>query len=1131
MNLRFHLVALSVCITAFLPIRAQRSYADHSILASGNWYKVGVTRTGIYKLDLPLLQQLGISGTIPSAQLRLFGRRERMLPEPCAAPVTDDLVEMAIEVADGGDGVINGQDYILFYAQGADRWVADTLSRRFRYEKNLYGDTAFVFLTIQGNGKRILPAGTVSSQGTPVNTYQFRYHHELDSVNLLSSGKSWLGEPFNMATLSSRIFQVGIPEPGPGTEAIMVSKVAARSVGTTSSFLVRESGSDILAHTIPSVSSSNLDLIAREDNREVRFPAKPSISLEYRFQSANGSALGWLDQFDIYAQSGLALPASGQLPFSSWEAYGKNGPIDYIFGSLPNGARVWGVKDPLQPVDLPRSGADRFQAGEGGLGEYIAFSSQYFQPVPMGKVGNQDIHGEAIPEMIIVTVPQLELEARRLADWHQSRDGISSLVVTTSQVFNEFSGGIADPTAIRDMVKMFYDRAMGSQAREPRYLLLFGDASFDYKNRISSNTNLVPSYQSSISLDPLSTYTSDDYYGFLDDEDDINNALHLPMLEISIGRVPAASETQARAFVDKVIAYYAPSNRGSWRNQLSFIADDEDQNLHLRDAEEISKAANQANPMFGLQKIYLDAYDQESNASGSRYPAVNQAVSETMQEGTLIWNYSGHGGFRRLAEEVVLDKEIVDSWQQNGKLPLFITATCDFAPYDNPAIESLGEYLLLKPGAGGIALMTTTRLVFAFSNRIMNRNYLATALQPLPDGRFRSLGEATRDAKNLTYQNSGDLFNNRKFTLLGDPALTLSFPEHRVATLKINGRSIDSGADTIRALQKVTVDGVVTDKSGNPLTGFNGFVFPLVLDKPYDRQTRANDPGSLKENFKVQDRILFKGRATVQNGRFSFSFVVPKDINYEAGEARISYYATDSLSDASGVFAGLPIAGSVPPPPDREGPQIKAWLNDLQFRDGDLTNKQPILLLSLADTSGINVLGTGIGHDITATLEDGRVFTLNRFFEAETDTYQSGKVQFVLPELPEGKHRLRIKAWDVLNNSSEVVITFRVEQKAGFVLEKVYNYPNPTNAGTRFVFVHNQNGSPLRVQVNIYGINGQKVKTINGTIIASGNRSFIDYDGRNDRGFPLSPGIYVYQVVLQRPDGKQEWKAGKLVKH
>ena len=662
--------------------------------------------------------------------------------------------------------------------------------------------------------------------------------------------------------------------------------------------------------------------------------------------------------------------------------------------------------------------------------------------------------------------------------------------------------------------------------------MFFGDASFDYKDRIRNNTNYVPAWENNISLDPLATYASDDFFGFLDNNEDINSTLLINYLDVGIGRVPAGNIEEAKNFVDKLIAYHAPVAFGPWRNNLTFIADDEDFNLHLQDAEILTTTAAAVLPGYNQQKIYLDAFRQESGTGGSSYPQANLAINNQVFNGTLIWNYNGHGGARRLAEETILDQESVNSWNNPNRLPLFITATCDFAPYDNPGIRSIGENILLRPKTGGIALMTTTRVVFAFSNRIMNDNYLRIALERSPAGTYKSLGEAVMAAKNYTYQTSGDVVNNRKFTLLGDPAMTIAFPLLKVRTTSINGIAIPQ-IDTLRATDKVLVEGEVTDLQGNLLTGFNGTVYPTVFDKPQTITTLANDPTSLPATFQVQNNVLFKGKASVTNGRFSFSFKVPKDINYQFGNGKISLYADNGVTDANEAFTGVVIGGvGTGTDNDDVGPEIRPYLNDEKFVNGGITNENPVLLVKLADSSGINTAGTGIGHDIIATLDNdnNRFFLLNDFYQSDLDSYQRGIVRFQLPELEPGHHSLRIKAWDVLNNSNEVVLEFTVVQDEELVIDHVLNYPNPFTTKTSFWFEHNKPGQNLQVRLQIFTVTGRIIKMIQQTINSDGTRSSeLEWNGRDEYGDKVGRGTYLYKLSVTAPGGQRKEKIEKLV--
>jgi len=617
----------------------------------------------------------------------------------------------------------------------------------------------------------------------------------------------------------------------------------------------------------------------------------------------------------------------------------------------------------------------------------------------------------------------------------------------------------------------------------------------------------------------------------LDDNEDINSTTVTNLLDIGIGRIPAQTAAQASAFADKLVNYTDPKSLGAWRNEQMFIADDQDLNLHLNDAEAITAAAAATNPLFIQHKIYLDAYKQTSTTAGSRYPQVNQAINDQVQSGTLIWNYNGHGSSSRLAEEVVLEKDIVDTWTNTYRLPLFITATCDFAPYDNPAINSLGENILLRDKTGAIALMTTTRLVFAFSNRIINRNYLQAALQPRADGSYLSLGDAVKQAKNITYQTQTDITNNRKFTLLGDPALTLAYPKFHVQTETINGAAVTTVPDTLKALEKYSVAGSVSDAQGNALAGFNGTLYATVFDKPQTASTLGNDADSYQQKFQVQGSPLFKGRVKVINGKFNLSFIVPKDINYQLGNGSISYYTENGQLDGNGNFNGFLVGGSQGVSSDNIGPVVKAYLNDETFVNGNVVNPAPILILHLSDSSGINIAGTGIGHDITAVLDgDSKsTYTLNSFFESDLDSYQQGTVRFQLPEMTEGSHTLVVKAWDAANNSTEVIIRFRVI-KEGMIIYNLMNYPNPFTANTRFRFDHNRPNTNLTVTVRIFTLFGKSVKTISQTINTPGNRSSdINWDGFGDYKGRLAPGVYIYRLQVSSNAGETVVKSGELV--
>ncbi len=1138
MNLRIA-VFLSLCSIFFnQTIFGQRLYKSNSILSSGTWYKIAIKETGVYKIDATFLNSLGIStSNISSTNIRIFGNGGSMLSEANQINRTDDLDEIALSVLDGGDGQFNGNDFLLFFASGSEKWINDSARHLFKHQKNIYSDSAYYFLTIGGIGKRINSNSSTLTPTVFINSFNARYFYELDSVNLLSSGKEWLGEEFANApgkTLS-RNFPIPFSDLQTNYPLTVISDFVSRSINNESRVDVKINNQEVSQLAISPTGASIYDLFAQQIQQTINVPVfQEPLILNFTYTPGSFNAQGWLNWFEVHARKNLTLTSSQQLLFRDWNSVG-NAAGEFILSNYSSNSQVWEITNQSTPVKMQGNflvNEFRFINDCSKLKEYVAFNiSNVFIPVAVGKISNQNLHASQSVDYIIVSNKILLAQAERLANFHRQKNNLRVVVTTTEQIFNEFSSSNLDPVAIRDFVKMYYDKAGSVSANKPKYLLLFGDASFDYKNRINGNTNLAPAYESTNSFDPLSTYTSDDFFGFLDDNEDINSTTVTNLLDIGIGRVPAKNISEAKNFVDKVETYQSNESFGAWRNTINFIADDEDNNLHLQDAELIAGTVQSTNSLFNINKIYLDAFRQESGIAGSRFPLVNDAIRNQIFKGTLMFDFIGHGGASRLAEEVILDQEIINGWNNTFRLPLFITATCDFAPFDNPFINSIGENLLLRAKTGAIALMTTTRLVFSFSNRLMNNNYIQSALQSNSNGSYKSLGEAMMDAKNYTYQSSSDIVNNRKFTLLGDPALTLAFPKFKIKTTKLNGQSISSQPDTLKAGEKISIDGEVIDNNGTIINGFNGTIYPTVYDKPKNINTLANDAASQVATFQLQSNILFKGKATVNNGKFRFEFKVPKDLNYQYGNGKISFYAEDGKKDGGDYFDGFIVGGSSSiVDSDKEGPIMKAWLNDEKFVNGSIVNQSAVLLLKLSDSSGINTSGSGIGHDINIKIDNDKYYVLNDFYEADLDNFRQGVVRFQLPEFKSGFHSIKIKSWDVFNNSSEITLDFQVVKDEELVISHVLNYPNPFTTHTQFWFEHNKPGVDLFVQIQIYTITGRKIKNINKTINTTGNRyGKLEWDGRDDFGNKIGRGVYIYQLKVRDSEGKSKSVVEKLV--
>jgi hypothetical protein len=599
-------------------------------------------------------------------------------------------------------------------------------------------------------------------------------------------------------------------------------------------------------------------------------------------------------------------------------------------------------------------------------------------------------------------------------------------------------------------------------------------------------------------------------------------------VDVGVGRFVVSTAEQAKTMVDKTIFYATNSAAvmGDWRNIICLIADDEDSNLHFGDAEDLATIIDTTNHALNIDKIYLDAYQQVSTPSGERYPDVTLDINNRIERGALIVNYVGHGGEGGLAHERIMTVNDINSWENPENVPVFITATCEFSYFDNPERISAGEYISLNPNGGGIALFTTTRATYAGANFDLNRNFYKFALQRV-NGEYLRMGDMIRLAKNA----SGSVENKSKFTLIGDPALKIAFPQENVITAKINNISIEEVVDTIKALSKVTISGEIRDQAGNKLSTFDGILSPTVFDKPSKFSTLGNDPASYPAEFYIQKNPLYKGKTTIKGGEWEFTFIAPKDIAYQYGFGKISYYARNEHLDANGYFSEVMVGGyNENAEADYEGPLVDLFMNDMNFKRGGLTDENPDLLAMIFDENGINTVGNGIGHDIIATLDGEETFVLNNYYEAELDNYQEGSIRYPFHALSNGKHTLSLKVWDIYNNSTSATTEFIVAESIDMALNDLINFPNPFGESTTFAFEHNQTEQPLDITIQIYSLSGQLVATLNDIYYAGGYRyQSVSWDGTDNNGNKLHEGMYIYRVLVRNYDGSVVDKTNKLV--
>jgi hypothetical protein len=1124
-----------------------------SVLSSGKWFKIGIAKDGVYKMDFSFLKSLGIiMSTLDPRNIRVYGSGGGMLPFANNIPRNDDLVENAIYISGENDGHFDANDFVLFYGKGQMKWNFNSGDGLFHHQDNYYSDTTYYFInTDLGVGRRINPQSSSTLPATHfVNTFNDYVLHEVDLINCVKSGKEWFGESFDPLN-TARDFQVEFPNVVTSNQVCLRSDALARQIqtippSTNSVFNSYVNNQLVLTQSLPQLSDLYYGPCATQQVGNACFNVSSSqLTVRLVFVPGTSTAQGWLNYFELNAMRNLTLHNS-QMGFRNAPCVGTGNVTEFTVSGVSSSAVVWDVTDPVnvfRQEGTLNSGSYAFRVPTDVLREYVCFNGQsFFTPRIVGEVQNQNLHSIMSADLTIVTAPEFITEAERLAEHHRDHDQMTVAVVTTQQVYNEFSSGSQDVTAIRDFVRMLYNRST-NPATLPKYLCLFGDASYDNKHRLYGNTNFIVSYHSDNSIDPTSTYIADDYFGFLDStegywaDNDVNQ-----LLDVGIGRIPVKSLTEATAMVDKIINYAkngiqsgnaidcnsAITGFGEWRNIVTFVADDEDGNTHFNQAEQLAAKVDTAYPWYNIDKIYLDAYQQVSTPGGERYPTAQDAFAQRVQRGTLFLTYIGHGGEVGLAHERVLSVEDIESWTNYNRLAGFLTATCEFTRVDDPERTSAGELVFLNSKGGGIALFTTTRLAFSGSNFNLCKKFYDYLYEYI-NGSVPTLGDISMLTKNSVHD-----YHVKNFMLIGDPALKLAYPRWNVVTTEINNTPVSTTPDTMKALTRITVSGEIRDDNGQLMSGFNGVLTTSVYDKEASYLTLANNTGSsFVDTFQLRNKILFKGKATVTNGRFTFDFVMPKDISFQYGYGKISYYAHNGVTDAKGYNDNVIIGGfgsDSTVTDDQRGPEIKLYMNDDKFVHGGITNATPNVYAVIADESGINTAGNGIGHDITITIDNDKLYTANDYFESDLDSYQKGKLNFPLNSLSEGKHTLRLKVWDVFNNSSESSLEFYVSASKEITLNHVYNYPNPFTTRTSFMFEHNRACVPMNVQVQIFTVTGKLVKTISKNMVCDGFRyDELEWDGRDDYGDKIGRGVYMYRLRVQTADGFTADKLEKLV--
>lgn len=1133
---------------------AARTEITNSVLSSGEWYKFYIEESGVFQLTKGFLSSLGVNtNSVDPRNIKIYGNGGRMLPLLNSENYPFDVVENAVKFIGEDDGSFDNGDYILFYGEGPK-----TYSQESQTNLNLYTDKTYYYVNISsGNGKRIQQMPSIDAAADiQINTFQDYQFYEVDEHNLAKLGRRWFGDAFGVE--NQRVYDFHFPnlvtsEPVRFDIAVgSVSETDGTTMGITiNGNLISSLGLGVITpgSVLGTANAYGGDLNMSSD--AIR------VTLDYN-NNGNPSANAYLDYINIEATRDLAY-AGDQLVFKNNDVAITPGIVEYNLSNASGVHEIWDITDrfnvsnTLNPEGLSNLS---FKAVSGEERTYIAFStSNALQPKKESRssVANQNLKGTIFlnnqgafedVDYIILTPAELMSQAERLAQINRNQYNLNVKVVDLQTIYNEFSTGSQDIAALRNFIKYVYDNASVPSNRL-KYVCLFGEGSYDYKDRVNNNTNLVPSWYSTASFSLTNSFVSDDFYAMLDnDEGSMSNS---DRMDIAVGRILAEDLQRAKEMVDKIEAYYQPEAYGNWRNNVLLISDDVDaqwERILQETTDGIGEEIKAENPFMNVIKIHADAFEQESSAAGNRYPKVNKAIKDVIEVGALVVNYFGHGGEDGLAKERIFDKFDAQEVNNICKFNLFVTITCEYTKFDDPNRDTAGEFTFWNKNGGAIGLVTSTRQIFVTVgvsyNEVFN-DYLFA----FNNNEYPSVAEVLRRTK---IDNSiAGITQKRLIFLIGDPAMKLAFPKPDIKLTKVNDVDITQPIDTLKALSYTKMAGEVVDINGNLLSNYNGTLTATIFDKQIDRQTLANDGvtdnnGPIILDFITLGEVIFKGQATVENGQFEFDFVVPRDIGIPVGNGKVSFYAqtNNPLSDQAGANFDILVGGiNENAPEDNIGPVINLFMNDENFVSGGITNESPNLIAKLQDDNGINT-ASGIGHDITAIIDGDETnpIVLNDYYQANVDDYTNGSVTYPFRDLEPGLHTLTLKAWDTYNNSSTAEIQFTVYDKdEELVIDNVLNYPNPFVDYTEFWFNHNS-PDPLDISVQIFTVSGKLVRTLNGQTSAdelcfngssSLSRSMV-WDGRDDFGDKIGKGVYIYKLKVRSSRlNKQVEKIQKLV--
>ena len=1112
-----------------------QTYAEHSVLANGRWVKIKTDQAGVYQLTTSQLRSMGFSNP---DRVRLYGLNLEVLPETMIEKIDDDLVEMPL---------FRTGDRLLFYGRGTTRWTlnsANATTAAFSHFNNPYSKSVYYFLTEVADAapKEFEKyAYNVSSDSKTQTTFPDHVLIESDGFSYLRSGRTFFDE-YDFATGKSRDYRLDMPGLVGGSTKVNMSLQFVAAGIASSTLDVSVDGEEMTTLTFGKLGDFEYGKL-RSNTLSFEAPASEGCTVNLLHNRVSGIS-GHLDYIRASYIRRLALTGSYLMfrPMANGDVIFQmtGGSAETVFWHVNNTKEIEEVAGTFDAAtgtwSVPFS-TDTSSSTAWRNDELVAVnpSATFPSPTVCGAIANQDLHSLSALDLVIV-VPSsghLMTQAKRLADAHIVRDQMRCVVLTAQQIYNEFSSGTPDATAVRRFMKMLYDKAETEDDR-PKNLLLFGPAIWDNR-MVTANTrkydpdDFLLTFESDSSLSLVDSYILTEYYGLLDNNTTGDVLRWKP--RIGVGIIPAHTQAEAKSVVDKLIMYINNEQVGNWKNLICVMADDGNDNMHMRDAEAVYKEVSKAAPDIRLRRIYWDTYVKEVSSTGETYPGAYTDINHQMLEGALVMDYSGHGAAHCLSHELVLQTSDFARWN-TPRLPLWVTAGCDISPFDMDR-ENIGETALKNPRGAAMGILSTTRTVYPDPNRELNRRFIRYCVTTKANGLQYTLGEALSMAKCELIDVGSNTTNKAHFVLIGDPAIHLAIPTYKIEIDRINETYAPGTPYAASAGSLLTVEGHIVDDEGNLADTFGGTIYPIIQDNTETVVCKNNAKDDVTP-FTYTDRLrtLYTCADKVEDGKFKFTFPVPLDNNYSGETGLISLYAVNNEAtlEANGRFTNFAVSGTSPDlPTDTQGPTVELRLNDEHFQSGDIVNETPLLLASLFDENGLNMTGSGIGHDITAIIDnkESTTYSLNSYFEPTPGDYRRGSLQFPIPTLDEGQHSLTLRAYDILNNPSQTSIDFYVNIGA---VPSIYSLQikSDGSGNTTFTFVTDRPQTDLDINLMVYDISGRKLWSAKESGFSIGTAYTFRWN-QNETDSHLIPGVYIVKAHVASNGGNTADIAQKFI--